>query len=153
MKKITSLTTILFLAFTVSVFAQGGRFRQKMEQVKSLKVAFITSELNLTSEESAKFWPIYNAFEDKQRALRKEKINGFRDRHDDSGPDNLSEKEANALLLKMEDNEEEMHQLRKKFILDLKEVLPAAKILKLKKAEEDFNKKLLQQYREKRGKR
>ena len=32
---------------------------------------------------------------------------------------------------------------------NLKEVLPAVKILKLKKAEEDFNRKLLQQYKDK----
>lgn len=153
MKNLKQITTLLFLAFTVSVFAQGGRFKQKMEQVKSLKVAFITNELKLTPEESAKFWPIYNAFEDKQRDFRKQKANAFFDRHDASETDNLSDKEANMLLAKMESNEEELHQLRKKFILDLKAVLPAVKILKLKKAEDDFNRTLLRQYREKKSRR
>jgi hypothetical protein len=51
----------------------------------------------------------------------------------------------------MESSEEELHQLRKKFISNLKSVIPAVKILKLKKAEEDFNRKLLQQYRNKRS--
>jgi hypothetical protein len=65
--------------------------------------------------------------------------------------DTVSEKEAATLLSQMESSEEELHQLRKKFISNLKSVIPAVKILKLKKAEEDFNRKLLQQYRNKRN--
>lgn len=141
--------TLLLVTISVSTYAQPGKFRQKMEQVKSLKVAFITSELNLTSEESAKFWPVYNAFEEKQRDLRKQKINDYIDRRDNAEVDKLTDKEANAILAQMEDNEEQLYQLRKKFITSLKGILPAAKIIKLKKAEEDFNRKLLQQYREK----
>lgn len=142
--------TLLFLfAISYSAFAQPGKFRQKMEQVKSLKVAFITSELKLTSEESAKFWPLYNAFEEKQRDLRKQRINDYLERRDNAEVDKLTDKEANAILAQMEDNEEQLYQLRKKFITSLKGILPAAKIIKLKKAEEDFNRKLLQQYREK----
>ena len=38
-------------------------------------------------------------------------------------------------------------ELRKKFIVSLKNVLPSIKILKLKKAETQFSKRLLQQYR------
>jgi hypothetical protein len=52
----------------------------------------------------------------------------------------------------MESNEDELCQLRKKFISNLKGVLPATKIIKLKKAEDNFNRKLLQQYRDKRSK-
>ncbi|CAM3278960.1 Sensor of ECF-type sigma factor [Flavobacterium longum] len=140
---------LLLVTISVSTYAQPGKFRQKMEQVKSLKVAFITSELNLTSEESAKFWPVYNAFEEKQRDLRKQKINDYVDRRDNAEVDKLTDKEANAILAQMEDNEEQLYQLRKKFIASLKGILPASKIIKLKKAEEDFNRKLLQQYREK----
>jgi hypothetical protein len=49
----------------------------------------------------------------------------------------------------MESTEEELYQVRKKFITSLKAVLPATKILKLRKAEEEFSKRLLQQYRDK----
>ena len=141
----------LLLAFfcTASIIAQP-RQKQKMEQVKSLKVAFITSELGLTPEESTKFWPLYNAFEDKQRDLRKQRVTKFLDRRDDSQINKMTDKEASALLAQMEENEDEMYQSRKRFITSLKSVLPAIKIIKLKKAEEDFNRKLLKQYREKR---
>jgi hypothetical protein len=61
----------------------------------------------------------------------------------------MSEKDASALLAQMESNEDELYQIRKKFIISLKGVLPSVKIIKLKKAEDDFNRKLLQQYRKK----
>jgi hypothetical protein len=61
----------------------------------------------------------------------------------------MSEKEASAFLNQMESTEEELFLLRKKFISTLKGILPATKIIKLKKSEEDFNRKLLQQYRDK----
>ena len=151
MKNIKQQLTILFFFFAALSFAQpGGKFKEKLEQVKSLKVAFITNELQLTPEESAKFWPLYNAFEEKQREIRKQKVSAYRDRHDENDLDNITEKEAAALLAEMEENEEQLYQLRKKFAASLKGVLPSVKIIKLKKAEDDFNKKLLQQYRQKR---
>lgn len=146
------LSTLIILLITIQFsFGQNGRlFREKREQIKSIKVAYITNELSLTPEESAKFWPLYNAFEEKQQDIRKQKLKGYLDRIDDESFDNLSEKEAAAMLTQMENTEDELYQLRKKFIANLKSVLPASKILKLKKAEEGFNRKLLQQYRDKR---
>lgn len=146
------ISTLVLLFLSITTFAQGGKFRekiqQKKDQVKSMKIAFITSELNLTPDEAAKFWPLFNEFEEKQKAIRQDKIKNYIDRSQSS--EKLTEKEALNLLTQMETAEEELHQLRKKFVANLKGVLPATKILKLKKAEEEFSKKLLQQYRDKR---
>lgn len=150
--KTKHLLVFIFTIITSFSFAQNGRLmKQKKEQVKSLKVAFITSELDLTADESAKFWPLYNAFDEKQSEIRRTKMKSYLDRMDSENFENVSEKEAATLLSQMESSEEELHQLRKKFISNLKSVIPAVKILKLKKAEEDFNRKLLQQYRNKRN--
>lgn len=67
--------------------------------------------------------------------------------------DKISEKDATVLLDQIQDNEDDLYNLRKKFVQNLKEVLPPIKILKLKKAEENFNRKLLQQYRDKGSKK
>lgn len=142
--------TFLILLFLLSIpsFAQQ-EMSEKKEQIKALKVGFITNELSLTTEEASKFWPIYNAFDGKQFELRHQKMKAFKARMDDEALDKMSEKEAAALLAQMESNEDELCQLRKKFISTLKGVLPAKKIIKLKKAEDSFNRKLLQQYRNK----
>jgi len=149
--KLSKIFIVFILLFSMVTFAQPGsrmkeRMHQKKEQLKSMKIAFITSELNLTPDEAAKFWPVFNAFEEKQRDLKQEKIKNYMDRIDS---DKLSEKDANSILIQMESTEEELFQLRKKFVSNLKGVLPSVKILKLKKAEEEFSKKLLQQYRDK----
>lgn len=148
-----SNTLLLFVVlFTVSVMGQTDiNQQQKREQIKSLKVGYITTELNLTPDESTKFWPLYNAFEEKQRELRKQKLNNYLDKVNSTN-DKLSEKEATTLLNQIESTEEEIYQLRKKFITSLKSILPATKILKLKKAEEEFSRKLLKQYRDKKDK-
>ena len=111
-------------------------------------MAFITNELALTSDEATKFWPLFNSFEEKQQEIKKQKLKGYLKRVDDSSFDNLSEKEATTMLAQMESTEDELYQLKKKFISNLKGIISPIKILKLKKAEENFNRKLLQQYRD-----
>jgi len=145
--KTNKLVFIILFLLSIHLFAQSTR-EEKKEQIKALKVGFITTELALTSDEASKFWPLYNAFEDKQFDLRIQKMKAFRGRRD-SDLDKISEKEASALLAQMESNEDELYQARKKFITSLRGVLPSIKIIQLKKAEDDFNRKLLQQYRDK----
>jgi hypothetical protein len=145
--KTNKLVLIILFLLSIHIFAQPPR-GEKKEQIKALKVGFITTELALTSDEASKFWPLYNAFEDKQFDLRIQKMKAFKGRMD-SDLDKMSEKEASALLAQMETNEDELYQARKKFIASLKGILPSVKIIKLKKAEDDFNRKLLQQYRDK----
>ena len=140
---------ILLITFLISIlsFAQGQR-GEKKEQIRTLKIGFITNELVLTTDEATKFWPIYNAYDDKQFEIRHQKMKAFR--HQLAADiDKMSEKEAAQQLVQMENTEDELYVMRKKFIANLKGVLPSVKIIKLKKAEEDFNRKLLHQYRNK----
>ena len=144
--KLLNLIFALLLFSTFSTFAQSEKMKEKRDQIKAMKVAFITTELDLNSAEAEKFWPIYNTFEEKEFELKHLKMRSFIKRYRD-GKDKMTEKEANLLLSQMEINEEEFYLLRKKFILNLKGIIPASKIIKLKKSEEDFNRKLLLQYR------
>jgi hypothetical protein len=147
MKTKNLLYLFLFL-FTASIFAQP-RFKEKREKIKALKVAYITDELKLNSDEATKFWPLYNAFDDKQLELKQEKMRSYMDRFNGGEVEKMTDKEALNFLNQIENTEEELFQLRKKFIANLKGILSPIKIIKLKKAEEGFNRKLLQQYREK----
>ena len=147
--KITKILPLLIAFISLNAIAQGGPFiRKKKEQIKALKVAFITDELSLTPDEATKFWPLFNAFEDKQQEIKTQKLKGYLNRMDDDSFDKLSEKDAATMLAQMESTEDELYQLKKKFVTSLKGVISPIKILKLKKAEENFNRKLLQQYRD-----
>jgi hypothetical protein len=147
--KAKNIITILLLSLSISFYAQGKKMLEKKEQIYALKVAFITNNLSLTSTEAEKFWPIYNSFEQKQFELKHQKSISFIKKMNDETLNKMSDKEALAVLTQMEASEDEMFQLRKKLIISLKNILSPVKIIKLKKAEEEFNKKLLQQYRDK----
>ena len=146
MKKNITFLLIVLLA-TNFTFAQNERFKNKKDQIKTLKIGYITNELDLTADEAVKFWPLFNAFEDRQQEIRQQKLKNYLTRLDNETISDFSEKEAQTLLNQIETAEEDLFQLRKKFIVSLKNVLPAIKILKLKKAETQFSKRLLQQYR------
>ncbi|SDI14049.1 hypothetical protein SAMN04488062_12424 [Flavobacterium omnivorum] len=146
---IKKLLPLLAFFVSFSFFAQGESMKDKKEQIKALKAAFFTTELNLTTNEAERFWPIYNTFDDKQFELRHQKMKTYVRRMNDGSLDQITEKEANTFLAQIEDTEEELFLLRKTFMQNVKKILPAVKIVKLKKAEEDFNRKLLQQYRNK----
>ena len=148
--KIKKVLSILVVIISVNAMAQDGQFiRKKKEQIKSMKIAFITSELSLTPDEATKFWPLFNAFEEKQQDIRKQKMRNYLDRMDDGSIDKLSEKDASTMLSQMESAEDDLFQAKKKFVANLRGVISPIKILKLKKAEENFNRKLLHQYRDK----
>jgi len=138
-----NLLTVLLLVVSFTFYGQND---EKREKIKALKTAFITTELSLSSEESAKFWPIYNAFDDKQFELRHNKMRSLANKLK-SSIDTMSDKEALAILDQMEDYDQELFDSRKKLVSNLKPVLSPIKILKLKKAEDDFNRTLLKQYK------
>ncbi|MFB9110698.1 sensor of ECF-type sigma factor [Flavobacterium gyeonganense] len=150
--KIKNILPIVLFLVSFSFYAQSEKIDEKREKIKAYKVSFLTTELELTSNEAEKFWPIYNAFDDKQYELRHEKMKTYFRKLNDDSVNSLSEKEAATLLSQIESTDKELYFLREKYMSNLRKVLSAKKILKLKKSEDDFNRKLLKQYKEKGGK-
>lgn len=140
MKKALILFTF---CFTTALFAQG-----KHEKIKALKVAHITEQLDLTAKEAEGFWPIYNASEEKMHALRKTEWKEVMKKIDDDFT-SLTEAEATALIEKSLDVKEKELQTYRTLVKDLKGVIPAKKIILLRKAEEDFKRQLLERFRNK----
>ncbi|MEN8185562.1 MAG: sensor of ECF-type sigma factor [Bacteroidota bacterium] len=136
--------TFLLLIFFTSSFAQGER-RQRL---KAYKTAYITQELDLTAKEAEIFWPIYNQYEQERHEIKVSSAKNEKQKiREKGGIDILSDNEVNALLNKLIKDEEQITALKKNLIDDLKKVLPPKKILKLYRAEHEFNRKLLMEYR------
>lgn len=132
---------ILLLTLSFNSFSQG-----RGEKLRALKVAFITERLDLSQEEAQKFWPIYNAFEENERALRMENFEERRGLNIDS----ISEAEANDLIDNFIKTENERHKLKQKFVEDIRNVLPAKKVILLKRVEDDFKREMLEQFKKRR---
>lgn len=141
-----TLSILITLLCISTVLAQQPNKRKK---IKALKTAHITNELNLTSSEAEKFWPIYNASEGVHHQLRNESRQLRRKLKEDFNA--ISESEAKIILQKSIDLQNRMHQERNKLTSDLIQFLPAKKIILLKKAEDDFTRKLIQKFKGHRG--
>lgn len=141
--KAKQLITVLLLLCSITFYSQ----ETKKEKIKTLKIASITKDLNLSSSEAEKFWPVYNSFDEKQFNLRMIKMRKVKQDLRSKPIENLSDAEANALLNQIDNLEDEAYQNRKKLIIELRKIISPVKILKLKQAEDDFNKSLLKQYR------
>lgn len=136
---------IAFLVGSLWMQAQGP----VRDRIKTLKVAFITERVGLTSKEAQQFWPIYNEHEETLENIRQRERRELQARI--SGIQGLSDSDAEALLNNMLELQNERHRAEQEFISDIRTVIPAKKVLLLIKAEDDFKKQLLQQYRKRRG--
>ncbi len=138
MKKIFLLGFILLSS--LQMLAQDKEDRR--EQIKALKTAYITEGLNLTPQEAQKFWPVYNKFEEQRRALHK------KEHADIQAIECITEERANEMVQEYVQIEKEDYLLKKKFFEELRTMFSAKRIIQLKKTEDDFNRKLLKEYRE-----
>ena len=137
MKKITIILFVSLMSW--SSFSQNS---DKREKIKALKVAFISERLALTEAEAQKFWPIYNTYESKKDAQRKMGYSTQKQISED-----MSEASANAILNDLISLEKERQNTRIDYIESLLKVMPARKIIKLRMAEDEFNVKMLEEYK------
>jgi len=142
---------ILIITIFILTSASYG-FAQNNPRIKALKTAFITNSLDLSSKEAQQFWPVYNKYERtihiektlKMRQLTKKTI-------DLGGMEQLSDNEANAILKEIIEIDFKVANAKKELHNNLIGIIPPKKIIKLFKAERDFNKELLKQLRDRRN--
>lgn len=137
---------LLFLGFfLLSALGASAQDREAhREKIKALKTAHITEGLNLTAKEAQAFWPVYNDYEQKRRSL-------YRREHGDVGDLScLTEETAENKLQEYVEIEREDYLLRKKYYKDLKKIFSAKRIMQLEKVEDEFNEKLMREYRARR---
>ncbi len=146
MKKL--IIPILSLLLSLPVWSQ----QPNGERIKAMKVAHITKKLDLSSKEAQQFWPIYNAFDKKTTKLRNTDLRNLKkDIRLTAG--NLSDAQAEKLLNRLMTLENDLHKTRVTLVNDLKKVISAEKIIRLKAAEDEFNKILLKRLKEMRQRR
>ena len=146
---------LVFMSLGAMMAQSSGKPSQEQREkrkakMKEMKKAFIKTELDLTKEEEEVFWPIYDEYENKRDALRKEH-RALRKQFKGKSLDELSESEAEEMLTKEMEFREKRLALDKDFEQELKSNLSAKKIIMLHKAERKFKKQLLDRMRGRRG--
>lgn len=144
MKKIICLLTLITGLFIVpeTVLSQqrgGGRQSNNFERVEAEKIAFITKELNLTSKEAQKFFPVYNAYRDAVNKV--------------IHPNTTTSRNVNPNSRKMDElsRETEVLELKKKYRKEFTDILGASRASRFFEVEREFREKLINELRRRGG--
>ncbi|MBX7094234.1 MAG: hypothetical protein K1X56_05895 [Flavobacteriales bacterium] len=116
----------------------------KKEKMEAAKIAFITKELELTTEEAQKFWPVYNQREAESDAVRKEMRAKMKGKKIEEMSDAEVEKSMDEMLaLKQKELD-----IEKKYNTEFKKVLPVKKVAKLHMAERKFKEEVMKEWKD-----
>lgn len=126
----TGIYTIALLCISLNVYAQ----RNMDDKLSAFRIAYITDELELTTDEAQKFWPIFNEWEEERKALRVRPKNSIAE---------MTEADARAAIQKQQAREKEGIDLKYQYIEKISEVVGYQKALKLMKVDREFKKKML----------
>lgn len=143
MKKIYILAFV-FLFFVKLGFAQEKR----REEIESFRVAYFTRQLNLTSEEAKKFWPVYNEMQNEIQKLQKERRNRHRDLRDNQ--DNISDAELEKSIDDEMASRQKELDIEKKYHERFKQILSMKKLALYYRAQEGFKRELIRKIQDQR---
>ncbi|MCK0130899.1 sensor of ECF-type sigma factor [Flavobacteriaceae bacterium F08102] len=147
MKRINYILLVTLCIASMSAFGQESN----KEKMKAFKTAYITDALDLTPAEAEKFWPIYNAYEEKIDKIRFGKSKEiYKKIRNAGGVDKASDELANEYLQSYLDTEIQMANEKRDLYKKLKGVFSAKKAILLVRAEHSFSRELLKRFRDER---
>jgi len=116
------------------------------ERIRALKVAYITDKLQLTPEESEKFWPVYNQYETEQKRIR-QKYKA------DLDLSIMKDEDVERSITDRFEMEEQLIKLKRDYFQRMKSFIAVRKIAQLQRSEQEFNRELLKRIQEARFKK
>jgi hypothetical protein len=146
------IITLFVVLLSFSALAQAPDRMRNQKRIKALKIAFITDRLDLSEKEAEKFWPIYNKFNEAESKLKFIDLRQLKSKARNSF-DSLTDAEASKMLEEIMAIEDELHKMRIQYMSELKTILPAKKIMLLKAVEDEFNRKMFEEFKKRRERR
>lgn len=138
---------ILFLYLILLSSLAFGQENERHRQIQAMKTAYITEELQLSSSEAEKFWPVYNAYRKDLSELHYRKYKILRE-HYRLPLDQLTNAKALQMIALAKRKAKDEAELLEVFQRDLLKVLAPPKVFMLNRVEEGFKRKLLHWYSE-----
>jgi len=118
----------------------------KKEKIKRLKIAFITEELDLSVEQSEKFWPVYNEMDKKIREEKKSRKKMAKDLKENL--ETLSEEDIKKKTTSVLDSDIKVAELKKEYNDKIAAIIGYKKATKLLSLEARFKRELLKKLKE-----
>ena len=138
--------SLLLVALCLSTVLFSQPNQERRDRLEAAKVAFITHEVGLTSEEAKVFWPIYDAYQAELRSVEKDPLHDVMKAKRD--PKSLSDADALKLLKDLERIAEKREAIRKAYQKKFLDILPAHKVVAYLLAEKEFQRKLREKLEE-----
>jgi len=104
--------------------------------LQAARIAFITTRINLKTEQAEKFWPLFNTFTESREASMRTMGDLSR------GVENMSEEEAKSRIQQKLQIQQKLVQDEKIFVADAAKVLTYKQLLLLQNIARDFNRHL-----------
>ena len=137
MKQLIIVLIFIFVGGKNPIFSQNGN-----QKIEAMKIAFITKRLNLTPDESQKFWPVYNQYEAEKKQIRLTTVGSIKQLKDDG---DFTNAEAEIAISKYIEFKSKELELVKKYVAEFRKILPGVKVAKLMTADDRFKKLLTKQ--------
>ena len=132
-KFIAWITAICFILSGYTLNGQGND-EAISDKIKTERIGFITSALDLSPNEAQTFWPIYNEYDAKRSELKKEMLKLRR------RTNNLSAEESITNYLTLRRKQVDLDE---DYINEFRSILTADKVYELIKVEERFKMHLI----------
>jgi Spy/CpxP family protein refolding chaperone len=140
MKKIfTILTALCFIAVTGTAAQPKNREDWKQKMMNE-KIAFLTTELNITPEEGQVFWPVYNKVNQEKDAAMRNVFKAYRNLAK-ATEEGVKGKELEKLLKEYLNAQQAQREVEEESAEKFMKVLSTEKTAKLYLAEERFRRR------------
>jgi hypothetical protein len=136
-----SLFLFLYMFLSGTILWSQTSQEERRDNLQQQKVSFFTENLQLTPAESARFWPVYNDYQNRRDKLIRDRSTLLK--YFESNKNNMTEDEAGELIAKYVAFQQEETALLESYTKKFEEFLPAKKVMRIYSCELDFKKWLL----------
>jgi len=143
MKKL--LQALLIILFTsTALWAQQG---QGLARIHAAKIAYITDRLQLSTNQSSAFIPVYNEYEQEIRQTRQ----AFRRKYKDVNPDEASDAVSMQYIDDNLDYQQQVIEIKRRYNDRFLKIISPQQLADLYKAEREFKQMLMQRLKQRNG--
>ena len=120
---------------------------QNKEKLESARIAYFTSRMNLTPDEAARFWPVYNEYRKAMDEARRANRGEFHELRKMTEDGNTSEVNMKKQLMDFIDGCKKDDELERLYLDEFLKILPVEKVALMYVAEEDFRIKMIKMWK------
>ena len=143
MKKVVQIVLLLLLVSSAG-FAQEQKECRPIERIHAAKIAYLTDRIQLATNQSATFLPMYNEYEKEVRKTRQPFLQKYRGMNMNAADDATARQAVDDDL----DYQQQVLEIKKKYKDKFLTVLTPQQLSELYIAEREFRQMLLQRLRQ-----